>query len=170
MKSKPMLPIAVVASVLSIFVCVPAALAGDVQYGRMAKYLPSNGEMNGWIHELWEMGVADEYGYRMPGTRSDLAAATWVRDRFERYGLEDVVLEPVPASFSFPDAWKLEVNGKEIPSHFLRYAGFTPAQGIRAPMVYVGTGSAAEFGAAGDVAGKIVLVDILAPATPITAF
>ncbi len=162
---------AVAAALLaSIALTATSASAADVEYGRMAKNLPSNGEMNRWIRDLWSLGVHDTYGYRMPGTVSDSRAADYVLARFKAYGLVNRFLEPVPATFSFPETWTLEVNGEAIPCHFLRYVGFTPPGGVTAPLVYVGTGSEAEFEAAGDVAGKIVLVDILAPPTPASAF
>ncbi len=147
-----------------------AAAAAEVEYGRMARSLPSNGEMYGWVKDLWQMGARDTYGYRMPGTASDLAAAGYVEERFRAYGLKDVRLEPVPARLAFPESWGLVVNGRSVPCHFLRYAGFTAAGGITAPLVYVGQGSAAELDAAGDLAGKIVVVDIVAPPTPASAF
>ncbi len=162
---------AVAASLLAgVALAVTSASAADVEYGRMARDLPSNGEMNGWIRDLWSLGVHDTYGYRMPGTVSDRRAADYVLERFERYGFANTFLEPVPATFSFPDAWTLEVNGERVPCHFLRYAGFTPPEGVTAPLVYVGTGSEAELEAAGDLTGKIVLVDIVAPPTPASAF
>lgn len=163
-------------AVLSIALLCPFSISqsiaadNDIEYGPMAKYLPSNGKMNGWIKDLWKMGAQDTYGYRMPGTLSDIMAGYYVLNKFQDFGLENNFLEPVPATFSFPDKWELEVNGKDMPCFFLRYAGFTPSQGRTAPMVYVGTGTDEEFAAAGDVSGKIVVVDILAPPTPIEAF
>jgi hypothetical protein len=172
MKTKVMLLIVV----LSLSLLIPGSITksvaseNDIEYGKMAKYLPSNGEMYGWIKDLWKIGVQGEYGYRMPGTSADLMGRDYVLKKFQDFGLKNTFLEPVPATFSFPDTWKLEVNGKQMPCYFLRYAGFTPAQGITAPMVYVGEGSDAEFAAAGDVTGKIVVVDIIAPPTPASAF
>ena len=172
MKTKAVLFMAVLSLFFSIPFTTVESVAGDkdIEYGPMAKYLPSNGEMYGWIKDLWRIGVRGEYGYRMPGTTADLEGTYYVLNKFREFGLENTFTEPVPASFSFPDTWKLHVNGRDMPCCFLRYADFTPSQGITAPLVYVGTGSEAEFNAAGDVAGKIVVVDIIAPPTPTSVF
>jgi len=172
MKRKVMLLIVVLSLSLLIPVSITKVVASDndIEYGKMAKYLPSNGEIFGWIQDLWKIGVQGEYGYRMPGTAADLMGRDYVLKKFQDFGLKNIFLEPVPATFSFPDTWKLEVNGNNMPCYFLRYVGFTPAQGITAPVVYVGQGSDAEFAAAGDVTGKIVVVDIIAPPTPASAF
>jgi hypothetical protein len=173
MKTKIMFLMVVLALSLLIPFSVTKSVAGDndIEYGRMAKYLPSNGELYGWIKDLWKIGDKGEYGYRMPGTAADLHGTNYVLNKFCDYGLENTFLEPVDASFSFPDTWKLEVDGSDMPCYFLRYAGFTPPQGITAPMVYVGTGSESDFDEVpGGVAGKIVVVDIIAPPTPVSVF
>ena len=148
----------------------PVATADEIDYGAAEGLLPSTAEMSQWVDQLSALGIHSRYGYRMPGTGPDTKGGYYVLDKFNEFGLEDTFLEPVPATFSFPDSWGLKIRAKgkleNIGSYFLRYAAFTPPQGIKAPLVYVGTGSAAEFDAAGDVSGKIVLVDIIAP--PIT--
>ena len=173
MKTKVMLLVVI----LSLFLLIPVSIIksvandNDIEYGKMAKYLPSNGEMYGWIKDLWKIGMQGEYGYRMPGTAADLAGTNYVLNKFQKFGLVNTFLEPVPATYSYPDTWKLEVNGNDMPCYFLRYVGFTSPQGITAPMVYVGRGSDAEFDAVpGGVAGKIVVVDIYALPTPTSAF
>jgi hypothetical protein len=174
MKARSAVAIAAICVTLLAFPVSPRiASAAEVDYGAMEGLLPSTGEMSQWIDRLWSMGVHSRYGYRMPGTPQDMRAARYVRDRFEEFGLVDTHFEPVPASFSFPESWNLNVRAhgrnENIRSYFLRYAAFTPPQGIKAPLVYVGQGSAAEFDAAGDVNGKIVLVDIIAPPMPVAA-
>jgi hypothetical protein len=160
-------------SLLAIPAVPRVAAAGEIDYGSMEEFLPSSAEISQWVDQLWFMGVHSPYGYRMPGSPPDIRAARYVLDKFSEFGLQDTYLEPVPATFSFPESWSLNirVNGKNrnISSYFLRYAAFTPPQGIKAPMVYVGQGSAAEFDAAGDVTGKIVLVDIIARPLPVAA-
>ncbi len=173
MKTKVMLLMVVLAVSLIIPFPNTTSLASDndIEYGRMARYLPSNGEMNGWVRDLWNIGVRGEYGYRMPGTLADLQGTNYVLKKFQKFGLVNTFLEPVPATYSFPDTWKLEVNGTNMPCYFLRYVGFTSPQGLTAPLVYVGRGSDAEFDAVpGGVAGKIVVVDIYALPTPTSAF
>ena len=105
----------------------------------------------------------------MPGTPSELEGANYILQKFEKFGLQDTFLEPVPAPLCFPDNWELTVHAggedHRIPSYFLRYTAFTPPEGIKADLIYVGTGSQSEFEEADNavgLAGKIVLVDILA--------
>lgn len=117
------------------------------------------------VRHLTALGEADRYGYRMPGTPSDHAAARFVAKTLGRLGLRDVTLEPVPVAIAFPDAWSLEIESggarEALPCSFIRYAGHTPDLGTRAEIVHLGLGSAADF-AAHDVRGKIVVVDIVA--------
>ncbi len=134
--------------------------------------LASDDEMFEWVEELWRIGDEGEYGYRMPGTESDVRGTRYVAGKFREFGLLDVFQEPVSVRTNFPEEWGLEVvaddSTMEIDSHFLRYAKFTPDEGVTADLVYVGDGSAREFNDAGDVAGKIVVVDITAAPTPIS--
>lgn len=174
MKAKPAFVVAACSLILlSAPAAPPGAAAQEVDYGAMEGTLPSTAEMTGWVEKLWSMGAHSRYGYRMPGTPQDMRTARYVLEKFTEFGLEDTHLEPVPATFSFPESWDLNIRARgknrNISSYFLRYAAFTPPQGIEAPLVYVGQGSAAEFDAAGDVSGKIVLVDIVAPPLPVAA-
>jgi hypothetical protein len=174
MKTKLIFLFSVLSLAVFAFSILPQTVSGDeIDYGPMEEYLPSTAEMSAWVEELWFLGAHGRYGYRMPGTLPDLKGTNYVLQKLKEFGLEDTFLEPVPATLSFPRSWSLRIraNGKneKISSYFLRYAAYTPKQGVKAPMVYVGTGSEAEFDAAGDVSGKIVLVDIVAPPTPTEA-
>jgi hypothetical protein len=128
--------------------------------------MPSNDEIFGWLADLWQFGAQSKYGYRMPGTAADRRAAQYIERKFQEFGLEDVRCEPMNIFTSFPDHWslKIQTNGRteEIPCYFLRYAAFTPAEGITGELVYVGNASEEEFKTKA-VAGKIVLVDLIAP-------
>lgn len=133
----------------------------------------SEDEIFSWVEDIYEIGTSGEYGYRMPGTPSELEGANYILQKFEESGLQDTFIEPVPAPLCFPKKWSLTVHvgdeDKTIPSYFLRYTAFTPSEGITADIIYVGTGSDAEFEEAeanGGVAGKIVLVDLLAAPWP----
>jgi len=99
----------------------------------------------------------------MPGTKSDKQNAEYLLAKFQKFGLKNTKLEPVPEAVAFPDAWKLTVGAggkeEEIPCYFLRYAGFTTAAGVSAPMVYVGKGRSEDF-AKVDAKGKIVVGDV----------
>jgi hypothetical protein len=112
----------------------------------------------------------------MPGTQADIECAEYILDKFDMFGLKNTLLEPVPIPVSFPDVWSLttHVEGVDtsIPCGFVRYAAFTPPEGISAEMLYVGIGSPDDFAAADSasgVAGKIVVVDLFAPGIPMAA-
>ncbi len=139
--------------------------------------LASNDEMLRWIRELWEIGAQGKYGYRMPGTPAGHQGANYILEKFREFGLKEPFLEPISAPLSLPDKWRLTIRagGKEevIPSHFARYADFTPPKGITAPLVYVGEGSEAEFqakSAAEGLRGKIVVVDVVTHGLPRSQF
>ena len=152
------------------FFILPIATAkkNGIDYGSKAKLLPSNGEMFGWIKDIWKIGDEGRYGYRMPGTEADWAGAEYIANKFEEFGLE-TTLEEFDLPVSFPDEWSLtiSVDGVEesIPAGFVRYAAFTPPEGVSGEMVFVGTGSEAEFESV-DVTGKIAVVNLVAPGLP----
>ncbi|MFX0012145.1 MAG: serine aminopeptidase domain-containing protein, partial [Candidatus Hermodarchaeota archaeon] len=162
--------------ILGVFVIAnPVAACGNKPCGRRSHRptVASEDEIFGWVEDMYEIGTSGRYGYRMPGTPSELEGANYVLQKFESFGLEDTFLESVPAPLCFPEEWSLTVHvddtDEDIPTYFLRYTGFTPPEGIRAEMIYVGTGSESEFEDAeanGGVVGKIVLVDLLAAPWP----
>ena len=161
---------------LGIFVFVaPATSCGGCGKSKKSK-IASEDEIFGWIEDVWEIGDRGRYGYRMPGTAADIECAEYIEDKFDQFGLKNTLLEPVPIPVSFPDVWSLTIHvdgvDTSIPCGFVRYAAFTPPEGTSAEMIYVGTGSADEFAAAesnGGVAGKIVVVDLIAPGIPMAA-
>jgi Iap family predicted aminopeptidase len=108
-------------------------------------------------------------GFRAAGTPADDAQARYIADVMQRIGLTSVHLEGVPV-----DEWNFK--GASVHASGLGYANpvtytassfggvvGTGAAGVTAPVVSVAGGSAAEFAAAGDVSGKIVLVDFESP-------
>ena len=171
MKTKRMIVFAMVMSLLVATFLVPLTVSkkNGIDYGPNAKLLPSNGEMFGWIKDIWKIGDEGIYGYRMPGTEADWAGAEYIEDKFKEFGLE-TDLEEFNLPVSFPDEWSLTINagGVEelIPAGFVRYAAFTPPEGVSGEMVYVGTGSEEEFESVGDLTGKIAVVDLVAAGLP----
>lgn len=104
-------------------------------------------------------------GYRLAGTASDNAAARYLRDQMRLMGLKKVRLEKVPLDVFEPRGASVAVDRGDMPpwkivcSQFAGVLG-TPKGGVTGEVVYVGTGTAAEFDGVGDVEGKIVLVDL----------
>ena len=78
---------------------------------------------------------------------------------FRADGLRNVRFEPVPVDvFEFKSA-TLTVGDRTMIASTFGGVPPTPAGGITADVVYVHGGTAADFDAAGDVTGKIVLMD-----------
>ena len=94
--------------------------------------------MGQWIHDLWEIGRHGKYGFRMPGTAAGRLGAEYVLDRFRQFGIRDARIEKTDAPLCLPDAWGLSARSSggtiDIPCSFIRYAGFTPAEGLTAPL------------------------------------
>lgn len=134
--------------------------------------MASNAEIFRTIVDLWRMGERSPYRYRMPGTPEDHRAARYIARRFRRAGLQDVQVERSPIPVAFPEQWKLSVESvhgmEDVPCYFLRYAKFTPQEGIAGDLLYVGRGEEKDLDALGltDLRGKIVLVDIAAGTLP----
>jgi len=153
-----------------------AALAQEEASAVGEPQVPTTEEIFGWVQDLWRIGAEGRYGYRMPGTPADHRAADYIEEKFWEFGLQ-THKEAVSAPVSFPERWSLTVRigdqEESIPSHFVRYAGFTPPEGLVAEMVYVGEGSEAEFAAKDasvGIEGKIVVVDVIAPGWPMSTF
>ncbi|MEM2507507.1 MAG: M28 family peptidase [Nitrososphaeria archaeon] len=173
MKIKTILLSLILASIILFSFAVPiikATYKKEVDYGRMARLLPSNGEMFGWIKDIWSLGhrfYGGYPGYRLAGTPADHEAAKYVLEKFVEFGLENAHLEPVNGwDLWLPKEWRLSIKVageiQSIPCGFRPYTAFTDPDGITAEMVYVGTGTEAEFQAV-NVENKIVLVDLIAP-------
>jgi len=150
-----------------VITTIPATTASP---GWRKPKVPSEEEIFGWIEDIWEMGYrfyGGYPGYRLAGTPADHEAAKYVLEKFEEFGLQDARLEPVVDwTLWTPEEWRLSISIggeiQEIPCGFRPYTDFTDLGGITAEMVYVGTGSDAEFKAR-DAAGKIAVVDLIAP-------
>ena len=148
-------------------------LASSAVAATKHEMLTSPDEIFGWVQDMWTFGNEDRYGYRMPGTKSDKQNAEYIFAKFNEFGLKDTKIEPHPVAVAFPDTWKLTVRagGKEmdLPCYFLRYAKFTDAKGITAPLVYVGKGTDADYQKI-DVKGKIVVADVISDGTRVPLF
>jgi hypothetical protein len=102
---------------------------------------------------------ANPLGFRLAGTDAERAASAYVADELTALGLSNVRLEPVPV-----DSYELRGAGVTIgdremtASQFPGIPGTAPA-GLTGEIVYAHDGTAADFDAAGDVHGKIVLID-----------
>jgi len=105
------------------------------------------------------LGTNPELGFRWAGTTAEHAVSKRVEAEMRAMGLSNVGLEPVPVDiFEFERA-SLTVGSRAMIASTIGGVPPTPKGGIIARVIYVGGGTAPEFDAAGDVAGKLVLVD-----------
>ena len=106
------------------------------------------------------LGTNPELGFRWAGTTAERAVGERVAAEMRAMGLEKVRLEPVPVDvFEFTKA-SLTADGRTLVASTIAGVSPTAAEGISAPVVYVKSGTAADFDAASDVAGKLVLLDL----------
>src|SRR5512139_1297308 len=105
-------------------------------------------------------GTDPELGFRWAGTTAERGVSDRVAEELRSMGLENVRLEPVPVDvFEFEGA-SLTVGGRRLTASTFSGVMPTATGGVTAPVAYVKGGTAADFDAAGDVAGKIALVDL----------
>jgi carboxypeptidase Q len=107
--------------------------------------------------------LTDEIGGRVSGTPAMRRATAWAVEGFRAAGVDDVHTEP----FTLPTGWSEGETQLEVtaPVEFstrvvsLGWSPPTPADGLEAPVVYVGEGGEADFARAGErVRGALVLV------------
>ena len=113
---------------------------------------------------LNKLGTAP-LGYRWAGSRSDNQAARYLARQMKAMGLKRVRLEKVPLDVFEPKGASVTVDRGDLPAWKVtcsQFAGVppTPAGGVSGSVVYVGPGTAADFDAAPDVTGKVVLIDL----------
>jgi hypothetical protein len=116
-------------------------------------------------------------GPRMPGTAAGKAASDYVHAQFVASGLQRVAFEEAETLVWRASRWGLSVDGQAVPVSPMQHtfhkgvvgAFSTGAQGLNAPLVYVGKGGWLDY-AFKDVRGKIVVADVPFSQTPITLY
>ena len=109
----------------------------------------------------------NQYWGRIAGTPYDRMTEDWVMTQFNRLGMRDVHRQEIAMKpLWYPTSWAAEftVGGKttELKSSFpITESPGTKREGITAPVVWVGLGSAADFQDR-DVKGKAVMIYSLA--------
>ena len=100
---------------------------------------------------------------RIIGTSADAETAQWMKDKFDKFGLSDVHIQPfdLPPQW-MPQSWDITAtsNGTTLHLGATEPAYQTPGttgDGLDLEAVYVGTGSEADF-AGRDVRGKAVFM------------
>ena len=98
-------------------------------------------------------------GFRLAGTPSDNAAADYIAAQWNRIGLFGVAEEPVPVDVWDVRGAAVRAGGRTmVASQFDGIPGTGPG-GVDGQVVYAHDGTTQDFDAAGDVTGKIVLID-----------
>ena len=121
--------------------------------------LPDADTLLGWIEDL----CATEH--RRPGSPEGRRGEDWLADRLRGFGVEQVTKDPIPIRVWSARRWSLRFPDEEMPSFFVVNTSFTGAEGVTAPLAYVGAGTPSDF-AACSVAGKIVVADVPFPTLP----
>ncbi len=120
----------------------------------------AEGYPQGLVKYFCSLGTNADLGFRWAGTAAERAVGERVAAEMRAMGLANVRLEPVPVDvFEFVKA-AVAIGDLTMIASTIAGAPPTPPGGITAPVVYVKGGTAAEFDAAGDVAGKLVLIDM----------
>jgi hypothetical protein len=124
---------------------------------------PTQDEVFGYIGEVYNFGI------RRPGWPATEQAKDYLVNQLESFGFQDINVEPTTFDFWKEKSWNLTVGNDaeawQPETFFFPYSGPTGPDGVETEMVYVGEPIEENF-SAGDVTGKIVLVDL--PATDIS--
>ncbi len=119
-------------------------------------YIPGDEEIFEFVKEVCV------YPHRRIGSPESLMAENYLYDKFQEFGLSQVVKEPVEDIDVYAASnWKLliEDGGPTIdyPCFYVVNTGFTGPEGVSGDMVYVGEGTNEDFDNAGDIEGKIAV-------------
>jgi Iap family predicted aminopeptidase len=115
-----------------------------------------------YLHEVVERLASfrsHPLGFRVAGTPEERKATGWIAREMRSLGLADVVEEPVPV-----DAWRfrgafVEADGTRYECASMGGVPETPPRGVRGELVFVRRGGRPQLDAAGDLRGKVVLLD-----------
>jgi Iap family predicted aminopeptidase len=159
MKRSHLLAVPLVLLVLLLLPAVSTAAAAPT-FDQAVDTLVAQGYPQAIEAYLCNLGTSP-LGFRVGGTSSDNAAAYYMANQMVMAGLKNVRLEPVKM-----DVWEFHSASVTVGQRVIQASSFTGVpgtsrDGVSGELVYVGGGTAAEFDAAGSVAGKIVIVDFL---------
>lgn len=159
MKRLPFVVLILAMAVLALPATVVAAPDADGKFDRSIDKLFAKDYPQDFETYFSSLGTNPLLGFRWAGTSAEKAVSQSVLKAFRADGLRSVRLEPVPVDvFEFKSA-TLTVDKKTMVGSTFGGVPPTPMGGITADIVYVHGGTAADFDAAGNVTGKLVLVD-----------
>jgi Peptidase family M28 len=142
------------------FLLIPASALATPSFDQAVDRLLAEGYPQGIENYLSSLGTCP-LGMRSAGDSADNAGARFIASELRALGLRNVRLEPVPI-----DAWEFHsasvtIGDTVLPASSWNGMQATPRDGLMAPVVYVHGGTAEDFEKAGDVHGKLVLVDVM---------
>lgn len=157
MRRIPRLVPATLTAALALASC--GGRGGTAAYDSAVDRLFAVGYPQGLVEAFCALGTNPELGFRWAGTTAERAVGEKVAAEMRAMGLANVRLEAFPVDvFEFRTA-RVTVGDRAMTASTIAGSPPTPDGGITAPVVYVGGGTAADFDKAGDVAGKLVLVE-----------
>ena len=89
------------------------------------QFVSPRSQIRSWIDQICAQGI------RRPGSDVDAWCETFVADRFNEIGLQEVHLEPVPLPRWTPHSWSLEVDGESFECFPLPHSAPAP-EGVEA--------------------------------------
>ena len=116
---------------------------------------PSTDEIWSYVEDVIKI-TRKHKQFRRAGTLGDIETRNYIVDKLNEFGLENVKQDLQTFPRVEYKKWSFEVEGKKIPSFFLRNSAFTDAQGVQAEMVFVDGFLTDDM----DVAGKIVVMPL----------
>ena len=159
--SRSLLLGAIVVCALALLAPTTAAAAGGapLTYDQAVDKLVATGYPQSIESYLNSLG-AGPLGMREAGTDAEHAASDYLAAQLRSAGLKNVRLEAVPVDAYELSGADVTVGGRVMTASQFPGIPGTPQNGITGNVVYVHDGTAQDFDAAGDVRGKIVLVDL----------
>lgn len=132
----------------------------DMDFKKIRENFPKQEEIFGWIEGLCR------FPHRRTGSPESRAAQEYLKEQFEKIGLQEITVERVPSvNFDAKD-WSLQVEGKELPCFMINGTLHPKPKGefeagLRCrdtEIVYLGEGRSEDFEGM-DVRDKLVLCD-----------
>ena len=150
--------LAIVVVAVAALLLMPSA-ASAMTFNQAVDKLVADGYPQGLETYLTSQG-SSPIGFAFGGSSSDTARARYLAQQMKALGFR-VRLEAVPLDVMEFKGASVTVGSTSYTASTFGGVRGTPEGGITAELAYVGGGTAAEVDAAGDLSGKIAIVDAL---------